>query len=83
MSDLELPAPDGRDSYGPGAWWLLSCGTHVFAQRGVVYGLMNNDPRCLDGIEQDALASLAAVRWARAAARQELERDHPNGRKAS
>lgn len=60
-----LPAPDGKDSYGPGAWWLLSCGSMVSAQPGSVYGLMNNDPRCLDGIEQDALASLAAVRWAR------------------
>lgn len=65
--DLELPAPDGQDSYGPGAWWLLTSGQHVFAQPGCVYGLMNNDPRCLDGIEQDALASLAAVRWAREA----------------
>jgi len=62
---LTLPDPDGRDSYGPGAWWLLSSGAHVFAQVGAVYGLLNNDPRCLDSIEQDALAALAAVRWAR------------------
>jgi hypothetical protein len=41
--DLELPDPDGRDSYGPGAWWLLTSGQHVFAQPGCVYGLMNND----------------------------------------
>lgn len=65
--DLELPEPDGRDSYGPGAWWLPTSGQHVFAQAGCVYGLMNNDPRCLDGIEQDALASLASRNRAREA----------------
>lgn len=66
-----LPAPDGRDAYGPGAWWLLSCGSMVMAHPGAVYGLANNDPRCLDGIEQDAWAALAAVAWARTCSERE------------
>lgn len=64
--NLDLPEPDGQHFCGAEAWWRMSSGDLLFANPGEVF-TSSYDPRCLDGIEQDALASLAAVQWARAA----------------
>lgn len=64
--DLELPAPDGRDQCGAAVFWRLSGGDLLFANPGEVF-TSTYDPRSFEQFEQDALASLAAVRWARAA----------------
>ncbi len=57
-----LPAPDGRDAYGPAAWWRLSSGCTLFATPGQVHLGAVMDP---DSAEQDAFAVLAAAAWAR------------------
>ena len=66
---MNLPSPDGHDHYGPGAWWRLSDGSLLFATPGEVSHdrLYHLSP---DQVEQDALAALAAVAWARTRAPQ-------------
>lgn len=62
---MALPAPDGIDDYGPGAWWRLSSGGLLFATPGQVHDHVPGHARDLNQMEMDALAELAAVRWAR------------------
>jgi hypothetical protein len=57
-----LPEPDGQ-RVDETPWWRLSSGEHVYAANGTVYGPF--DCRPLDHLEQDALAVLAAVAYAR------------------
>jgi hypothetical protein len=69
-----LPAPvaaGGDGSRGAVVWWQMSNGKLLHAAPGEVF--VNRTPRAqdeveLDHLEQDALAVLAAVHWARRAA---------------
>lgn len=58
----QLPEPDAYDLDGL-PWWQTSDGERVYAAGGEVY--TPSGCRDLDAIEQDALAHLAAVAYAR------------------
>lgn len=59
-----LPAPDYQNA--DSAYWRLTSGGSICAYRdGFIH--IPNDFRSLQSIERDALATLAAVRWARGA----------------
>lgn len=62
-----LPAPYAVGASGTRAWWRVSSTREreLYAEPGQVYYLDAYTSTDLDTIEADALATLAAVRWAR------------------
>ena len=61
---VDLPAPDGRDNDGH-PWWRLASGERLYVVEGHVFTPDTADLTPADRVEQDALAALAAVAWAR------------------
>lgn len=61
MNEIELPDPEGVDEHGP--WWRTFEGARIYAVDRGVY-TPDGYITASSVVEQDALAHLAAARWA-------------------